>query len=401
MFGNYHLLPLIFCFTSYTSFLSKSIVKIEKFSINLGLSTKFGLYCNRLLQCCKDKYLKIYHNALEIGQMSDIEVIGLGALNMDYIYLADAATADSETASGAGQEYQEANLKPLGAFPGGSAANTVYGLARLGVKTGVIGAVGDDADGQKLLEDFRKAGVNNEGIKVKLGAKTGGATCVVDRLNSRSIHVSPGANSRLTMNDVDRDYVNRADILHISSFVDDAQFDILLKLVKKLAPPVRISFSPGELYAARGLQTLTPILARTHVLFINGKEIRLLTGDVDFDSGADSCIEAGCHIVVVTLGQGVAYKNTMAVSYIRTADNEYLVEPPDRNPIDARDSIGAGDAFAAGFLFGLLNERPLKECGNLGDTVARFSLRETGARAGLPSRNQLARRYRELYHREL
>jgi len=325
--------------------------------------------------------------------MNSIEVVGLGALNMDYIFQVELTLGDGETAVDVEHRYREAEPKPMGTFPGGSAANTIYGLAKLGVNTGFIGAIGDDADGKILLQDFEKVSVDTGQIKVKPKAKTGLATCLSDKLNFRSIHVTPGANSLLTMDDIDMDYINQADILHISSFVDDAQFESLLELVDKLDSSVKISFSPGELYSSKGLQSLTPLLAKTYVLFLNESEIRQLTGE-DFISGAERCLDLGCHIVVVTLGQGVSYKTVMATSYIRDAENKYVVEPSDRSIISVFDTIGAGDAFATGFLYGRLKGLGLKECGLLGDIVARFSITKVGAREGLPTLDELSQRYR-------
>ncbi|MFC2005323.1 carbohydrate kinase family protein, partial [Chloroflexota bacterium] len=286
-------------------------------------------------------------------------------------------------------------LKPLGKFPGGSAANTIYGLARLGVKTGFIGAVGDDAEGKTLIQDFEKEGVDIGQIKVKLKSETGSATCLSDKLNFRSIHVTPGANSLLTMDDIDLDYINQADILHISSFVDDAQLEILLELVNKLDSSVKISFSPGELYATRGTRTLTPVLARTYVLFANEKEIKQLTGE-GFNTGAEVCLNLGCQIVAVTFGKGARFKTVMATSYIRDSQKEYVVEPVNKEIIFDQDTIGAGDAFATGFLYGLLRSKELKECGRLGDIVARFSITKTGARQGLPTLDALSNAIKSL-----
>jgi ribokinase len=65
------------------------------------------------------------------------------------------------------------------------------------------------------------------------------------------------------------------------------------------------------------------------------------------------------------------------------------------------DTTGAGDAFAAGFLYGLLKNKGLEACGRLGNIMAQFSIRKVGARAGLPTRAQLSRRYHELYHEAL
>lgn len=323
--------------------------------------------------------------------MSDIKVVGLGALNMDYIYRVESLPGDGESADI--PEYRETEMELVGAFPGGSAANTIYGLAKLGVKTGFIGAVGDDADGKKMLEDFKKVGVDTGQIRVKPEAKTGFTKCLIDKLSFRSIHVSPEANNLLKIDDLDTGYVNKAEILHISSFIDNRQFEMLLELIPELNPAVKISFSPGALYATRGLKTLAPILERTHVLFLNGDEIRQMTGQ-DIHKGAESCLKHGCRIVAVTLGKGTRLKNVIASGYIRDTDNEYIVEPSGKKEVPAPDTTGAGDAFAAGFLYGFFQGSDLKECGHLGNIVAQFSIQKIGARDGLPSLDELSKRYK-------
>jgi ribokinase len=320
--------------------------------------------------------------------MNHIEVIGLGALNMDSIYQVERILEDGE-----------AVVKEAASFPGGSAANTIYGLAKLGVSTGFIGAVGDDAEGKLLQQDFQNAGVDTRQIKIKPKAKTGSALCLSDGLGRRSIYVLPGANSRLTINDLDFNYINQAKLLHVSSFVDDTQFKVLLELMDKLASSTRVSFSPGALYASKGLETLKPILARTKILFINRSEMRQLTND-EITSGAELCLEQGCNVVVVTMGKGIVHQSIEAVCYIMSEENEYLVEvaQPDTQPLD---TTGAGDAFAAGFLYGFLNGKGLEECGRLGYIVAQFSVAKIGARQGLPTLNELAQRYQQLYQKQL
>jgi ribokinase len=321
--------------------------------------------------------------------MTNIEIVGLGALNMDNIYRVERILEDGETV-----------VRDLASFPGGSAANTIYGLARLGLSTGFIGAVGDDAEGKALIQDLQKAGVDTTQIKVKSEAKTGSTLCLSDELGRRSIYVLPGANNRLTIDDPDMDYINKAKWLHISSFVADTQFQVLTELMGRLDASVKVSFSPGALYAARGLQALGPILARTHVLLVNQQEIKQLTGE-DLSSGAETCLKQGCQIVIVTLGKGASGETGTAVSYIKTTDKEYMVESGQNDKIRTSDTTGAGDAFAAGFLYGLLNSKGLEECGRLGGIVARFSIAKTGARQGLPALDELVRRYRQLYNKQL
>jgi len=329
--------------------------------------------------------------------MTNIEIIGLGALNIDHLYRVERILNDGETV-----------VSESKSFPGGSAANTIYGLARLGVNTGFSGVIGDDTEGEILIQDFRKAGVDTSQIKIKAGAKTGSVVCLSDTLGRRSLYVDPGASNFLAEGDIDLAYINQARILHVSSFAHDRQFQILLDLTGRLDSSVKLSFSPGALYAAKGLRVLAPILNRTHILFVNHDELKQMTGK-DIIDGAQSCLKQGCSIVAITLGKGVKLElrqgdgseTVTAIGYIRDAEAEYVIQSGNRDEALPEDTTGAGDAFAAGFLYGLFKRKGLDECGYLGDTMARFSLTRLGTRQGFPTLDQLSRRYQELYHRQL
>ncbi|GAH42377.1 unnamed protein product, partial [marine sediment metagenome] len=222
--------------------------------------------------------------------------------------------------------------------PGGSAANTIYGLAKLGVSAGFTGVVGDDAEGKILIQDFQKAGVDTSQIRVKPGAKTGSVVCLSDRLGRRSLYVTPGANNLLTMDDLDLTHINQARMLHLSSFADDRQFKILLELMDGLDLSTKLSFAPGALYAKKGLKALAPILSKTHILFINRDEIKQLTGE-DIINGAESCLKQGCSIIVVTLGKGISlelgkgisHRTVTATGYIRDAETEHAIQPSNQD----------------------------------------------------------------------
>jgi len=313
--------------------------------------------------------------------MANIQIIGVGALNIDHIYKVERILEDGETA-----------VDWVKSFPGGSAANTIYGLAKLGVSTGFCSAVGDDKEGKTLLDDFEKVGVDTSRIVVKLKAKTGSVLCLSDRGGRRSLYVQPGANSQFDLDDLDFGYINQAEIIHLTSFADDSQFQLSLGLMLRLDASVKLSFTPGALYAVKGLDTLTPFLSRTHLLFVNQSELEQMTGE-DMESGAQKCLQAGCRTVVVTLGKGKKLGKTTAVGYVRDADNEYIIEPSERNMVAEVDTTGAGDAFAAGFLYGVVKGKGLKECGRLGDFAAKLCISRTGARHGLPTAEELAQRY--------
>jgi ribokinase len=272
------------------------------------------------------------------------------------------------------------------------------------VNTGYTGVVGGNAEGKILLQDFQKVGVDTSQIRVKPEAKTGSVLCLSDRLGRRSLYVIPGANSLLTIDDLDLTYINQAKWLHLSSFADDRQFKALLELIDRLDSSIKLSFAPGVLHATKELAILSPILNRTHLLFVNQREIRHLTGE-DVIAGAENCLKQGCRMVVVTLGKGMTlelgHRTITAVSYIRDAENEYAIEPSRQDIVSEVDTTGAGDAFTTGFLYGLLKGKGLYECGWLGDIVARFSLTKLGAREGSPTLVELSQRYYELYNKEL
>jgi ribokinase len=147
------------------------------------------------------------------------------------------------------------------------------------------------------------------------------------------------------------------------------------------------------LYVARGLKALVPLLERAHIVFMNREEIERLTGD-GFKSGAREIMKSGCRIVVVTLGKGLDKgKVGMVTAYIHDGKQEYEVESEEVTSKLPLESTGAGDAFAAGFIFGFLRGKKLEECGLLGDIMASFGIRAIGARKGLPTLAQLSQKY--------
>ncbi len=310
---------------------------------------------------------------------SEIAVIGFGAMNLDYICRVTETVADGE-----------AMVTQCLPSPGGSAANTIYGLARLGIRTGFIGAVGSDAEGRALVRNLKTAGVDTSHVRQKPGARTGLAFCFSDTKGRRAIYLLPQANDLLSEEDIDMAYLNRARMVHFSSFAGDEQFYLQIKTADNLAGHVKLSLAPGMLYASKGLKGLAPLLERSHIVFLNREETRLLTGK-DFKAGAEVLLRAGCQIVVVTLGKGIARGGGRRLnSYIRTRETEYFVTTTATEAKDI-ESTGAGDAFACGFLFGMLSTRPLEVCGILGDIVARSVISAPGGRKGFPTPKQLHR----------
>jgi ribokinase len=295
----------------------------------------------------------------------EFDVVGFGALNVDKLFHVNRIARGGE----------ESFILSISEAAGGSAANTIVGLARLGIKTGFIGKVANDHEGQLLLNDFRREGVNTDGITVVRQGHSGNVTAFVDKTGERALYVHPSVNDTLTLKEIDLEYAERTEFMHLAS-MDEKPFRIQRQLVEML-PNVNISLDPGEIYARKGLANLVSILKRCSSFMPSENELRILTGK-PFREGAASLLEHGVSVVAVKLGRKGCY--------VTNGKESHLIEPFDAKPVD---KTGAGDAFCAGFLYGLVKEKDLYECGRLGNFVAARCIEKIGARAGLPRASDL------------
>src|SRR3990170_2631264 len=288
------------------------------------------------------------------------DVIGFGALNVDKIYRVPRIA----------REEEETFVLDVEEAPGGSAANTIVGLARLGLKTGFIGKVAKDREGQLLLDDFRREGVNTDGIVIAEKGGSGVVAAYVDKKGERALYVHPSVNDSLTCEEINIEYAKQTRFLHLTS-VDEKPFQAQKKLVNELSD-VKVSFDPGEIYARKGLAALRPIINRSFAMLPSASELKMLTGK-GWREGAKMLLEEGAGVVAVKLGEKGCY--------VTDGKESHLIEP---YKVKVVDTTGAGDAFCAGFLYGLVKGKDLHQCGKLGNFVASRCITEVGARKGLP-----------------
>jgi sugar/nucleoside kinase (ribokinase family) len=287
------------------------------------------------------------------------EVTGFGALNCDKIFKVDDLARPGK----------ETGIISATRQPGGSAANTIVGLTRLGIKTGFVGTVGNDRKGSFLLDDLKREGVDLGGI-IKAEGATGSALIFIDACGERAIYILPSVND--TFIATNYDYTKKAKILHLSSFMGIDQLRMQISYITHLRGKyTKISFSPGNIYVKLGLNELKPLIERSFVIFLNKEEANALTGSSEIEDVA-SFLELGTKIVAVTLGDRGSYVVTR---------NKSLYLPPYKTKIN--DTIGAGDAFAAGFLYGQLTGKDIYKSGLYGNFLASKSITELGSRKGL------------------
>jgi sugar/nucleoside kinase (ribokinase family) len=291
------------------------------------------------------------------------DVIGIGALNLDLMYeVADLAALRKEgwplqagrEASLPPQEFERLlqELEARGQLKfrsgGGSAANTVTALARMGFQTGFVGRVGDDEQGAFILREM--GGVDL--AQIRKGGQSGVCLVVLDRQRDRALVVQPYANDDVSSADMDVAALSESRFILLSAFVGDGPFVAQQRLMDVLPANVQVSLDPGELYARRGMKALLPLIKRASILFATAEEITTLTGSTDYRAACREIAARGPALVICKRGKDGAYL------YSREKETEFL--PAEETAVV--DNTGAGDVYNAGFLAGLLLKRPLDEC---------------------------------------
>jgi sugar/nucleoside kinase (ribokinase family) len=256
---------------------------------------------------------------------------------------------------------------------GGSAANTAAAVASLGGRAGFIGRVRDDQLGEVFVHDIRAVGVEFPNRLATSGLPTGRSMIVITPDGERTMSTLLGAAEALGPDDIDEDLVARGEITYLEGYLFDqaAAGEAFLKAAdvahrhgRRVALTLSDSFCVERFLA--GFRELVAVTV--DVLFGNSAELCLLyeTDEVD-----DALTKAGedCAIVAVTRG---ADGSSIATDSLR-------VDVP-AVPTRVVDTTGAGDLFAAGFLFGLTRGHDLTTCGRLGSAAAAEVISHVGAR---------------------
>jgi len=347
--------------------------------------------------------------------MTDIDVIGFGALNVDRLIKVDnLQSKDTELVA------REENFTP-----GGSAANSIYALGKLGLCTAYMGALGNDSLGSLMINSFKEVKVNQDWIVIKdsENISTGEALCLIDDTGRRLIILRSGANRQYCWLDAEfalHSLIPRSRLLHLTSFADDEQLDVQNNLVKQIHDSLLVTCVPGAPYVKRGRLRIWPILERCDYVFFNREEI---TGLMEYSK--DDYLKAAtsfiyhfprCRAVVITLGQGKTEKiednesRQLKFPFIDTISpkngdhiSSFVVEKDGNshkvlsNDLygKVQDTTGAGDAYTAGFIFGILTGQTIPLCARMGYIVAQYSILSVGARNGLPERMQLQHKLEE------
>jgi len=250
---------------------------------------------------------------------------------------------------------------------GGSAANTIHGLAMLGVETSFIGKIGRDKYGEAFRADLLQSGIHPQLLLSE--THSGRAVALVSLDSERTFATHLGAAVELSAEDLQPSQFQGYDYFHIEGYL--VQNHELLKKAVSLAKEndLKVSIDMASYNVVEENKTfLGPIIHDyVDIIFANEEEAKAFTG-LEPASALDKLAEI-CDIAVVKIGE--------AGSLIKQGENKYEI-----GIIEARsvDTTGAGDLYAAGFLYGLTEQYPLDKCGMMGTLLAGNIIEVIGAK---------------------
>jgi sugar/nucleoside kinase (ribokinase family) len=258
---------------------------------------------------------------------------------------------------------------------GGSAANTIVGLASLGARTAFIGKVKDDTLGRTFMHDIRAAGVAFDTPPASDGPSTARCYVLVTADGERTMNTYLGAAQDLHPNDVDEDAVGAASITYLEGYLWDPKNakDAFLKAAEaahKAGRLVALTLSDAFCVDRWRDEFLQLVRSRTvDLLFANEAELRSLYETADFDTAVSALRNDAPFAAVTRSEKGCIVVTPEKIETIPAFPISRLV-----------DTTGAGDLFAAGFLFGIARGADHQTAGRLGSLAAAEVIQHLGAR---------------------
>ncbi len=257
---------------------------------------------------------------------------------------------------------------------GGSAANTMAGFASFGGKGAFIGKIADDEVGKIFQSDIRSIGVNYETQPLVIGPSTGRCMILVTPDADRTMNTYLGASVELSPNDVDKHIITSAQVTYLEGYLFDKElakqaFITAAEYAHAAGHKIALTLSDPFCVDRHRHDFLSLIENHVDILFANEEELKSLYLQQNFED-ALSAIDEHVEIAAITRSEKGA---------VIRANGETIAIPA--VPVEkVIDTTGAGDQFAAGFLYGFTEGKDLAECGKLGTIAAAEVISHIGPR---------------------
>ena len=250
---------------------------------------------------------------------------------------------------------------------GGSAANTIHGLAKLNANAGFIGSIGTDKTGDIFEEDMKKAGVNN--ILFRRESVTGTAVALISHDSQRTFATHLGAAVELEAEGLQEEYFKPYDILYFEGYLIINK-PLVIKactLARNNNMEIAVDMASYNVVDACKEDFIEIIEEYADIVFANEDEARAMTGLQPEE--ALKKLAGMCKVAVIKTGkEGSLIQRDEEVIKVGTL------------PITCKDTTGAGDLYASGFLYGYANDLPLDKYGSIGALLAGNVIEMVGAR---------------------
>lgn len=250
---------------------------------------------------------------------------------------------------------------------GGSAANTIHGLAMLGLKTGFIGSIGKDELGDFFEKDMKFVGINT--ILIRRNSVTGTAVAIISPDSERTFATHLGAAVELEADDLKEDYFNGYDILYLEGYLifNKSLLEMACRIAKEKKMKIALDLASYNVVDAKLADFKEIVEKYVDIVFANEEEARSFTGMEPAE--ALNYISKFCEIAVIKIGsEGSWIKKGEETIKIGTAK------------VNLKDTTGAGDLYASGFLYGYARNERLEICGRYGSVLAGHVIEIVGAR---------------------
>jgi sugar/nucleoside kinase (ribokinase family) len=250
---------------------------------------------------------------------------------------------------------------------GGSAANTIHGLAMLGVKTGYIGSIGKDELGDFFENDMKYAGINT--MLSRRNSVTGTAVALISPDSERTFATHLGAAVELEASDLNAKDFDGYDILYLEGYqiFNKSLVETACRMAEERKMKIALDLASYNVVEAKLTDFKEIIKKYVDIVFANEDEARVFTGMKPEE--ALNIISQSCDIAVVKVGS--------EGSWIKRGEEIIKIGAKE---VNLKDTTGAGDLYASGFLFGYAQDQNLEICGQYGSILAGHVIEIVGAR---------------------
>ena len=251
---------------------------------------------------------------------------------------------------------------------GGSAVNVSIDGSRLGLKTAIIAKIGFDSFGRIVVDELLREGVDITGLRVSSKGQTGFTIVVIDKSGNILMYGFKGVAEELEPQDIVDDIIANTKFVHIASLRVDTSIKVA-EIAKRNG--VKVSWDPGRVLALKGLKSLEKLIQLVDIVTLNNKEAAALTGlkPEEYREAAKIIKSLGPELVAVKLGPRGVY----------ALGNNIDEEIPAVKVDKVVDTTGAGDAFAAGLIAGILRGYTIKKALLYANAVAALKITKLGS----------------------